>query len=557
MSAVLRLPAPPRAKAAPRSSAVSVVPVLAVCILLSVAVQATMLTTPLLTMHAFDGVMESKNLDTLWVLALAFLLAVLLGGVLRHMRAALLAGLAERVGRRLQLGALAATVRVALEGDRATAGRALQDVAELRRMLGGSVPADVLDLLSIPVALGFLWMLHPLFLVVATAAALLQGAIGLLADRTTRETVATSVVEEARTRRDLIGRLAQRDTVLGLGLVPAVLGRFAPAHAYAMQTRGTAERQAQALACLLEFAVFLQQIAIVGAGVWLLLTHAVSPGSMLAASTMVNFATRPVVHLVGHWRDWSAGIGAARRLVEVTRRGQPPAPARRDISVPPGLVVENLTLRAPGAPRPLVANLSFELPPGSALILAGRNGTGKTTLIRALLGLAKPEAGRVLLDGQDTFRAARSEIGPRIGYLPQDAQLLDASVIENISRFTGTGAEGAVAAARRVGAHGVIGRLPGGYENGAGPEAGLSGGQSRLISLARAFHGPPRLIVLDEPEAGLDGAARATLRAGVTRARAEGSVLVLVSHEPAAWQAMADGILRLQGDGEWNMEVLP
>lgn len=553
MSATLRLPAPPRA--APRSPTMAVMPVLAVCVLLSVAVQATMLTTPLLTMHAFDGVMESRNLDTLWVLALAFLLAALLGGVLRHLRAALLAGLTERVGRRLQLGALAATVRVALEGDRATTGRALQDVTEFRRMLGGSVPADVLDLLSIPVALGFLWMLHPLFLVVAMVAALLQGAIGLLADRTTRETVSTSVTEEARTRRDLIGRLAQRDTVLGLGLVPAVLGRFAPAHVQAMETRGAAERQAQALACLLEFAVFLQQIAIVGAGVWLLLTHAISPGSMLAASTMVNFATRPVVHLVGHWRDWSAGIGAARRLAEVTRRGRPPVPVRRDATAPPGLIVEGLTLRAPGAARPLVADLAFELPPGSILVLAGRNGTGKTTLIRTLLGLAEPETGRVLLDGQDTFHAARSEIGPRIGYLPQDAQLLDASIIQNISRFTGAGADGAVAAARRVGAHAVIGRLPGGYENDAGPEAGLSGGQSRLISLARAFHDQPRLIVLDEPEAGLDGAARAAMREGVMQARAEGSVVVLVSHEPEAWHSVADQVLRLQGDGRWDMEV--
>lgn len=555
MSATLRLPAPERAP--PRASAtVPMVVVLAVCVLLSVAVQATMLTTPLLTMHAFDGVMESHNLDSLWVLGLAFLLALLLGGLLRHMRAALLAGLAEQVGRRLQLSALAATVRVALAGDRIAAGRALQDVAELRRMLGGSVPADVLDLLSIPVALGFLWLLHPLFFAVALVAALLQGAIGLLADRTTREVVATAAIDEARTRRDLVGRLAQRDMVLGLGLLPAVLGRFAPAQAGAMDARGVAERQAQALAGLLEFAVFLQQIAIVGAGVWLLLGHAVSPGSMLAAATMVNFATRPVVHLVGHWRDWSSGIAAARRLVGISRRGQPPAPVPRDPDAPPGLSVEGLTLRAPGAPRPLVEDLSFTLPPGGALVLAGRNGVGKTTLIRALLGLAEPEAGRVLLDGHDTLRSPRAEIGPRLGYLPQEPQLLDGSIIENVGRFTGTGAESVVAAARRVGAHAAVGRLPRGYENAAGPEAGLSGGQSRLVALARAFHGSPRLIILDEPEAGLDGAARTVLRQGVMQARAEGSAVMLVSHDPAAWRDVADRTLRLHGNGAWDLEMV-
>lgn len=553
MSAALRLPAP--ARIAPRAST-AVWPVLLVCVLLSVAVQATMLTTPLLTMHAFDGVMESHNLDSLWVLGLAFLLALLLGGVLRHMRAALLAGLSERVGRRLQLGALAATVRVALEGDRLAAGRALQDVAELRRLLGGSLPADLLDLLSIPVALGFLWLLHPLFFAVALVAALLQGVVGVLADRTTRGVVATAATEEARTRRDLVGRLAQRDMVVGLGLLPAVLGRFAPAQAWSMEGRGAAERQAQALSGLLEFGVFLQQIAIVCAGVWLLLRHEVSPGSMLAAATMVNFATRPVVHLVGHWRDWSTGLAAARRLAEVTRRGRPPAPARWEPDAPPGLAVEELTLRAPGALRPLIEGLSFTLPPGGALILAGRNGAGKTTLIRALLGLTAPEAGRVLLDGRDTLRSPRPEIGPRLGYLPQEPQLLEGSVIENVGRFAGDGADAAVAAARRVGAHAMIGRLPRGYENPAGADAGLSGGQSRLVALARAFHGSPRLIVLDEPEAGLDGAARAALRDGVARARAEGSAVLLVSHNPLAWRDVTDRVLRLHGDGAWELENL-
>lgn len=554
MSATLRLPAP--ASRLPRRAPASVAPVLAVCILLSVAIQATMLTTPLLTMHAFDGVMESHNLDSLWVLALAFLIALLLGGTLRHLRAALLAGLAERVGRRLQLGALAATVRVALDGDRVAAGRALQDVAELRRMLGGSVPADVLDLLSIPVALGFLWLLHPLFFAVALIAALLQAALGVLADRTTRDVVSTATTDEARTRRDLVGRLTQRDMVLGLGLLPAVLGRFAPAQAQAMRTRGAAERQAQALAGLLEFATFLQQIAIVCAGVWLLLRHEISPGSMLAAATMVNFATRPVVHLVGHWRDWSLGIAAARRLVDIAHRGRPPAAVPPDPAAPPGLAVQDLTIRAPGAPRPLVEDLSFILPPGGILVLAGRNGAGKTTLIRALLGLAEPEAGRVLLDGHDTLRSPRAEIGPRLGYLPQEPQLLEGSVIENVGRFAGGDTEVAVAAARRVGAHAAIGRLPRGYENGAGPDAGLSGGQSRLVALARAFHGAPRLIVLDEPEAGLDGAARAALREGVAQVRAEGSALLLVSHDPRAWSGTADRVLRLHGNGAWELEVL-
>jgi ABC-type protease/lipase transport system fused ATPase/permease subunit len=416
------------------------------------------------------------------------------------------------------------------------------------------LPADVLDLLSIPLALGFLWMLHPLFFAVALAAALVQGAIGLLADRATRGTMAAATLNEARSRRGLVQQLALRELVVGLGLLPAALSRFAPSHALAMQRRGDAERSARALSGLLELAVFAQQGAIVGAGVWLLLAHQVSPGSMLAAATLVTFATRPVVHLVGHWRDWSEGFAAARRLAELVRRGVPPAVVPR-IDAPPGLLVEGLTLRAPGGLRPVVETLDIELPPGGALVLAGPNGAGKTTLIRALLGLTAPEAGRVLLDGHDTLRAHRTDIAPLIGYLPQEAQLLDGSVLDNIGRFGDRNAEAAVAAARRVGAHDAIGRLPRGYESAAGPDAGMSGGQARLVALARAFHGTPRLIVLDEPEAGLDGAARAAVRAGVAAARAQGAIMLLVSHDPASWRGIVDGVLRLSGCGGWNLET--
>lgn len=528
-------------------------PVLALCVVLSVVVQATMLTTPLLTMHVFDGLIETRSLDTLWVLASVFGVVLLLGGVLRLLRAALLAALAERVGRRLELRALAASVRVALAGDRTVAGRALQDVAALRRLLGGSVPIDLLDLVSIPIALGVLWMLHPRFFLVAVIACVVQGTIGLAADHATRGPVQAASQQETRGRRDLAGRLAQRDLVLGLGLLPAVLGRFAPVQAKAMAARGGAEERARALNGLLQLATSAQQLAIVATGVTLLLAHEVSPGVMLAAATMSGLATQPVKHLVGHWRDWSEGIAAVRRLAGTVRQGAAPEALPAEDSEA-GLRLEGLTLQPEGAASPLVADLTVSFAPGTAIVVAGPNGVGKSTLLRAVLGLTEPIAGRVLLDGQDTLRADRAQLGPTLGYLPQEAQLMDGSVIENIGRFSGAGTGSAVAAARAVGAHAAIGRLSRGYENPAGPDARLSGGQSRLVALARAFHGSPRLLVLDEPEAGLDGNARAGLRQAVMQARDSGAVVLLVSHDAGAWRGVADQVLRLAKGGAWSVE---
>ncbi|MBR0650222.1 ATP-binding cassette domain-containing protein [Roseomonas terrae] len=531
-------------------------PVLALCVLMSVAVQASMLTTPLLTMHVFDGVLESRNLETLWVLAAAMLVILLLGGLLRHLRAAMLAALSERVGRKLELRALAASVRVALGGERAVAGRALQDVAELRRLLGGTVPVDILDLVSIPIALVVLWMLHPLFFVVALVSSILQGLIGIAADRATRGPVQAAAQQEGRGRRDLSGQLAQRELVLGLGLLPVILARFAPMQSHVMADRGVAEGRARALSGLLQLAVFAQQLATVAVGVTLLLAHAVSPGAMIAAATMTSLATQPVVHLVSHWRDWGDGIAAAQRLAGVVRRGRAPDAVPAEAGGPPGLRIEGLTLRPEGRTTPLVAGMTIDLPPGTAWVVAGPNGIGKSTLLRAVLGLAAPEEGRVLLDGQDTLRSDRATLGPRIGYLPQEPQLLDGSVLENVGRFAADGTGDVVTASRLVGAHVAIGRLPRGYESLAGPDAGLSGGQTRLVALARAFHGTPRLLVLDEPEAGLDNHGRATLRQAVVRARDGGAVVLLVSHDPAAWSDVADGALRLAKGGAWTQESM-
>jgi ATP-binding cassette subfamily C protein len=159
----------------------------------------------------------------------------------------------------------------------------------------------------------------------------------------------------------------------------------------------------------------------------------------------------------------------------------------------------------------------------------------------------------VLLDGQDTWFCDRAALGARLGYLPQDVQLLDGTVFDNIGRGPGASAEAVVAAARAAGAHDMIGRLPMGYQTPAGASSGLSAGQRRLIGLARALCGGPALLVLDEPELGLDGAARGAMRGAVDAVRRRGGVALVVTHEPANWSAEADLRLQLAPGGAWRV----
>jgi len=194
-------------------------------------------------------------------------------------------------------------------------------------------------------------------------------------------------------------------------------------------------------------------------------------------------------------------------------------------------------------------------PPGTVTLVLGPNGAGKSTLLRLALGLMEPEAGSVVLDGQDTRHVDRDAIGPRIGYLPQDVQLLDGNVLQNICRFGAEDAEAAVAAARMAGAHEMIGRLPQGYATEAGPTSGLSAGQKRMVGLARALFGGPLLLVLDEPEAGLDSAGREATLAAVTAARAQGAACLIVSHDPGLWHGQVDQLLHLGPRGRWTTEA--
>jgi ATP-binding cassette subfamily C protein len=523
---------------------------------LSLGVQAVLLAAPLLTMHVYDGVLSSRSTDTLIALAIAYVVAVALGGLLRALRAALLSAMAERLARRMQFQTIGAALRRALQGDRTAGLLALSDAGEVRRMLGGTTLSDALDLVALPVALFMLFLLHPLYGWTALAGCLLLGLLGALADRTTRDGVRRAGAMQARCTADLAGRLRQSELLDCLGMLPAVLRRWQPDYLAMLEAQDAAQRRARALQGLAGFTTQMLLLAMACAGGFLVTRDLASPGSILAASLLAGMASAPGARLVAAWRDWAFGLAAFGRLRRTIADDRPAAmPAQAGAGVaPPGLAIRNLTLDLPGTGRVLVRNLDLVVRPGQVLLVSGPNGAGKTSLLRAILGLAAPAAGGVLLDGQDTARTPRREIGPRIGYLPQGALLLEGSVLENIARLSPAPAAAAIAAARDAGAHEAIGRLPEGYATGAGPSAGLSGGQRQAVAMARAVFGAPSLLVLDEPEAGLDATGIEGLLAAVAAAKARGAVVVLVTHQPGPWAALVDLRLRLEGaGGAWEL----
>jgi ATP-binding cassette subfamily C protein len=522
---------------------------------LSIARQALALATPLLTMHVFDSATEASSLDTIAVLAIAFVVALLMSAAMRAVRASLMSAMSEDLARRLTLDALQAAVRSALAGSRKPGLAALQDTAELRRFLGGGTLADLFDMVSIPITLLVLWLLHPVYAVATAACCAAIALLGVVLDRTTRGIVRDASDQQLQTMGELQGRLRQTDMLEGLGMLAAVVRRWQPAQAVSLQRADHAQARARAVRGITEFATYCTQGLCVIVGTVLAISDQTSPGSIVAAMMLAGTAVQPMARVVLAWRDWAYSALAWRRLQELFVDHAAPEPRAPDPDGVEGLWLREVSWTPPEASRPVIRDLSLHCAPGTLTLVVGQNGAGKSTLLRLALGLLKPEAGQVTLDGQDTHHVARGTIGPRIGYMPQDVQLLDGSVLENIARFGPDAAATAVDAARMAGAHEMIGRLPQGYAAEAGPSGTLSMGQRRMIGLARALHGSPRLLVLDEPEAGLDRPGRDAARAGVLAAREAGAACLVVSHDPALWAGQVDQLLTLGKRGQWSVEM--
>jgi PrtD family type I secretion system ABC transporter len=272
------------------------------------------------------------------------------------------------------------------------------------------------------------------------------------------------------------------------------------------------------------------QVAMLALGAWLVLETNASPGIMVAATILLGRALQPAEHLIGGWKGLIQARNAWRRLSD--RPSVPAETSNLALPAPSGRIELERVVFAPAAARPaLIKGIGFRLDAGESLGLIGPSASGKTTLLRLILGIWTPQTGNVRLDGADIARWDRDALGQFVGYLPQDVELFAGSVAQNIARLGPVDPARVVQAARVARAHEMILRLPEGYDTQIG-EAGavLSGGQRQRIALARALYGDPRLVVLDEPNASLDAEGETALLDALADLKARGVTVIVVGH---------------------------
>jgi ATP-binding cassette subfamily C protein len=517
---------------------------LAVAAILTLGVNAGVLVVPLYDMHLFDSVLTSRSLDTLALLSVLCVAALAVFGALLVIRGLVLAEIGDRVARALSGPAIAAALRRAVGGDRSAAGRALADVQEIRLFFGGGAAAVPFDAASAPLILAVIFLLHPLLGWYALGAALL-----LLAVTMGVEALAQPRIAEAQARTEAaVGDAAAllRDPTLreALGMEPAIARRWRRRREAALAAYAAASLRGESWASAGRLVRGLLQGGMLAFAAWLVLRNEATPGVLVGTNLLFALLVAPLDKVLSQWRSVVGARLAWRRLSRLLADDAAAAAAAPGPGLPAeGIAIVGVTFR-PAADRPAVLeDVSLTVPPGTIAVVTGPNGAGKSTLARLAAGVLAPTAGEVAVAGEPALRAA--EAG-RIGYLPQRPQILEGTVGENIARFGSAGTETIVEAARLAGLHGVIGRLPLGYATRVGPEHPvLSGGERQRLALARALHGAPPVLVLDEPDASLDHAGEAILIEAMEVARRRGAAVLAVTHRRGL-SAIADRVWRLE-----------
>ena len=509
-------------------------PLLATLAALSFFVNLLFVVPALFMLQVFDRVLPSNSGDTLLVLLAGTGIALALLLALDYVRTCLQQVLGWLIDERLSPPVVNAIVAQTARSPHAGASDGVRDVAAVRGVFSANGLIALFDAPWVVIYVAVIWACHPVLGMGAAVAATVMLLLAWANDRVSRRALGELQQEGRRASRYVESSLRNAEVLQALGMTQALLARWRRLQDRIAAAHTAASRAGTAFTAAARTLRQGVQIAMLALGAWLVLSEQASAGVMIAVTILLGRAVQPVEQLVANWKPLTEARAAWRRLVALSAELERDEP-RLALPKPRGaLSVEAVSFRARGSDTAILAGLSFQLAAGEALAVIGPSAAGKSTLARLLTGVWAPSTGVVRLDGADVGGWPREALGPWIGYVPQDVELFDGTVADNIARLGAPDAEGVIAAARRANAHDMILTLPQGYDTPVG-EGGvrLSPGQRQRVALARAVYGEPRVVVLDEPNSNLDGAGEIALAQALSQLRGEGVTSIVVTHRPS------------------------
>jgi PrtD family type I secretion system ABC transporter len=509
--------------------------------LISGLINLLALTGSLYMMQIYDRALTSGSIPTLLVLsALAIGLYMFQGGfdVVRSQ-------ILVRVGARLDKKIAPLAHRVAIDMPRFgfSTSEALErgrDVDTVRGFLGSQGPAALFDLPWMPIYLVFIYFLHPLLGALTFAGAFVLTVLTIVSEIMTKRLHGST--RKAAVARNTIADSNARnaEVIRAMGFGGRAVDRFNEANGEHLELQTKANDISGTFAAISRVLRMLLQSALLGLGAYLTIKGELTAGAIIACSVAAARALAPVDLAIGNWKGFVAARTAYERLREtvialasVDPPMQLPAPNQ-------SLVVDKITVAAPGSGQVVLSEIKFELLAGQAVGIIGPSAGGKTTMARALTGIWPVLRGNVRLDGADLSQWREDEIGKHIGYLPQEVGLMDATIEENICRFEPEpDYKKVIAAAQAAGVHDMIVKMPEGYRTQLGPQGmALSAGQRQRVALARALYDNPFVVVMDEPNSNLDGEGEEALTQAIHGIKERGGIAIVIAHRPSALVAV-------------------
>jgi ATP-binding cassette subfamily C protein PrsD len=501
--------------------------------LFSALVNMLMLAGPLYMLQVYDRVLASHSVPTLIALSILLCGAFALQLCMDLIRSRVVTRAAGFLDEHLSAVAFSAVVRLSAAGQRiGGTHEPVRDLDQIRTFLTGQGPIAIVDLPWIPVFLLICGLIHPWLGMLALVGGVMLASSTLLTDWASRAP-AREFHGSARARSAMVeANRRNSETTIAMGLESALSRRWIVLNAGYLAAVERSSDVIGLFGSLSKVMRIMLQSAALGLGAYLVIRQELMPGAMIAASIIMARALAPIETAIANWRGFVAARDGIRRLTHALDRLGPdtvrtvlPKPRR-------GLDADGVTVVPPGGKAATVRNVAFALNAGEAMGIIGPSGSGKTSLVRALVGVWAPAQGVVRVDGAALEHWPPEIIGRDLGYLSQAVDLFDGTVAENISRMAVEPDDDAVVrAARAAGAHEMILQLSDGYDTRVGHAGAiLSAGQRQRVALARALYGDPFLIVLDEPNANLDGDGEAALLRAIRDAKARGAIVVLIAH---------------------------
>lgn len=502
-------------------------------LLFSGAINLLYLSPAIYMLQVYDRVLTSRNEMTLIVLTALVVTLYVFTGLLESTRASVMAKLGDALESELSPRVYEAMFARHAKSPEGQGNQPLWDLNQVRQFFSGSGLYALLDLPWLPIFIIALFLLHPVFGWFSLLGATLLFITTALSERIARQPLAQASEWTMAANGLAASQLRNTEVIDALGMLSPLAGRWRALQTKARDLQHRAFEQISKLSGITRTLRLVLQSGVLGIGAYLAIHGEITPGVMIAAMILSTRALSPLESLIAHWKSMLSALSGQQRLDRLLADYTAPI---KGVSIPRptgAVTAENIFVAPPTNKSFILKGMTFRLEPGEVLGIIGPSAAGKSTLARTIVGVWPAQLGKLRLDGADIRNWPRADIGPVIGYLPQDIELFSGTVGENISRFGELNSEKIIEAANVCGTHGMILRLPKGYDTLIG-EAGtmLSGGQRQLIGLARAVYGKPSLIVLDEPSSNLDEIGDRCLAQAVNAARGWGSTIAIVSHDP-------------------------